>query len=67
MIHTLIIQLTPSEEKFYSTITIAEELFNEGNHALAQLCIRAAEHEAVRAENFELAAEFRDVAHKFTA
>ena len=61
------IPLTGDEEKFYSTLEIADQLAADGDTQLALLCVRASEQEAVNAENYELAAEFRDLARRYTA
>lgn len=62
-----ILPLSPDEEKFYSTLDIADRHHAEGDTQLALLCVRASEQEAVNAENYELAAEFRDLARRYTA
>jgi hypothetical protein len=62
-----ILPLTGDEEKFYSTLNIADQLAAEGDNQQALLCINASEHEAVLAENYELASEFRDLKKRYTA
>ena len=62
-----IIPLTGDEEHFYSTLEIADQLHADGQTDLALLCVKASEHQAVKAENYELAAEFRDLAPRYTA
>lgn len=62
-----ILPLTGDEETFYSTLDTADQIAAEGDKKLALLCVKASEREAVLAENYELAAEFRDLASRYTA